>query len=256
MKKCTILVVLLFLLLPGLSLAGGNPEASLGEVIDALEAPFRPGTVSAGAIRDFQADFDQQAYLGALDRVERGSGRVAVRFDREGKRLVPRFRWEYTAPTEQEIISDGHTVWVYLPENNQVLVSPLPADDQPQRDDPLAFLTGLGQLSKRFHIAWASPSRTEQGDYRLLLTPLQPSSFIQKLVLVDDRAAVEAAIDRAAGRPLYPLQSATIFGAGDSRTTVIFHNIRLNRGLADSLFTFQPPKGVEVLHPEQGGLGF
>ncbi|MEZ4600927.1 MAG: outer membrane lipoprotein carrier protein LolA [Syntrophotaleaceae bacterium] len=248
MKRCLPRAVLLVLLLPVFALAGGSPEPSLKEVVTALEAPFRPG----GAIRDFRADFAQQSYLGALDRVEEGRGRVAVRFDRKGQEVTPRFRWEYALPTVQEIVSDGQTVWVYLPENNQVLISPLPADDQLKRDDPLAFLTGLGELSKRFQIRWADPARTEQGAFRLLLTPLQPSSFIEQLVLLVDPAVVHG----RAGQAKYPLRGATIFGPTDSRTTILFENLRVNQGLKNSLFTFEPPEGVEVVRPEEGGLGF
>jgi outer membrane lipoprotein carrier protein len=255
--KMLIIFVLLLTWLPATgSLANDSPEVPLAKVIQALETPFRTNAPSGRAIRDFQADFIQQAYLAALERVEEGSGRVAVRFDRDGQRLTPLFRWEYTAPTVQEIISDGRTVWVYLPENSQVLESVLPADGLEEREDPLAFLTGLGELSKRFRITWASPSRNEQGDYRLLLQPLRPSSMVEQLVLTVDSAAVPGEGRKAAGRPIYPVRSATIFGPSDSRTTIVFRNIRLNQGLADDRFTFAPPEGVEVLRPEQGGLGF
>jgi outer membrane lipoprotein carrier protein len=188
--------------------------------------------------------------------VEEGHGRVAVRFDRNGQKLKPLFRWEYAAPTVQEIVSDGRTVWVYLPENNQVLESPLPADDGQQRDDPLAFLTGLGQLSQRFKIDWASPARSEQGDYRLVLRPLQPSALVERLELSVVPAAVQGQAGRSGRRPVYPLRSATVYGSTDSRTTIIFSNVRLNQGLAEGRFQFQIPEGVEVLRPEQGGLGF
>jgi outer membrane lipoprotein carrier protein len=137
-----------------------------------------------------------------------------------------------------------------------VLESPLPADDGQQRDDPLAFLTGLGELSQRFRIDWASPARSEQGDYRLVLRPLQPSALLEKLELNVAPAAVQALSAGSGRRPVYPLRSATVYGSTDSRTTIIFSNVRLNQGLAEGRFQFQIPEGVEVLRPEQGGLGF
>lgn len=255
MKKSAIFVWLLLLLPVGYALANGSSEIPLKTVIAALETPFRTNAPPALAIRDFEADFVQQAYLGALDRVEEGSGRVAVRFEREGQRMVPLFRWEYISPTVQEIISDGQIVWVYIPENNQVLKSPLSPEGELE-EDPLAFLTGLGNLSKRFKISWASPARNEQGDYRLLLEPLRPSSLIEQLVLVVDSAAVKSLAGKGERRALYPLKAATIHGSGDSRTTILFRNVRINQGLKEERFRFQPPPGVEVLLPEQNGLGF
>jgi outer membrane lipoprotein carrier protein len=256
MKRLGFFTVLLFLLLTAATFANGGGDMMLKDVIKAVEGPFRAGAAPDRAIRDFQADFVQQAYLGALERVEEGHGRVAVRFDRDGQRLKPLFRWEYAAPTVQEIVSDGRTVWVYLPENKQVLESPLPADDQQERDDPLAFLTGLGELSRKFTIEWADPARSEQGDFRLLLRPRHPSALVEKLELNVLPAAVHAAVDGSSSRPVYPLRSATVYGSSDSRTTILFQNVRLNQGLSEDSFRFEVPPGVEVLKPEEGGLGF
>jgi outer membrane lipoprotein carrier protein len=257
MKRLGTFTLLLFLLLTAATFANGGSDVVLKDVVEAVERPFRASAAPDRAIRDFQADFIQQAYLGALDRVEEGHGRVAVRFDRDGQRLKPLFRWEYAAPTVQEIVCDGRTVWVYLPENNQVLESPLPADDQQLREDPLAFLTGLGELSRKFTIEWADPARSEQGNYRLLLRPRQPSTLVEKLELDVLPAAVQAATAPGSGRgPVYPLRSATVYGASDSRTTILFENVRLNQGLPEARFRFQVPPGVEVLKPDQGGLGF
>jgi outer membrane lipoprotein carrier protein len=256
MKRLGIFTLLLFLLLTAATFANGGSDVVLKDVVEAVERPFRASAAPDRAIRDFQADFVQQAYLGALERVEEGHGRVAVRFDRDGQRLKPLFRWEYTAPTVQEIVSDGRTVWVYLPENNQVLESTLPADDQQERDDPLAFLTGLGELSRKFTIEWADPARSEGGDYRLLLRPRHPSALVEKLELDVLPTAVQAAAVGSTRRPVYPLRSAIVYGSSDSRTTILFENVRLNQGLPETRFRFQVPPGVEVLKPEQGGLGF
>jgi len=252
MKYISCLAVLLVLLLTTGALANGSEEI-LNQVVQDLGQQFRTDGAPGSAIKDLQADFRQQAYLGSLDRVEEGHGRVAVRFDRRGQQLQPRFRWEYLAPSVQQIVSDGRTVWVYLPENQQVIESPLPADGGDGVDDPLAFLTGLGQLSRRFSVAWASPARDSEGHYRLLLTPRQPSAIVERLELVIDRAVL-AHEDQ--GHPVYPVKVATVFGPSDSRTTITFGNVRLNQGLPDSLFDFKVPEGVEVVRPDQQLFGF
>ena len=253
MKHITLLAVLLLTILASSALANGSDEL-LDKVVKGLEYQFRPNAAPGASIEDLQADFLQQAYLGSLDRIEEGRGRVAVRFDRRGDQLQPRFRWEYQLPSVQQIISDGRMVWVYLPENQQVVESPLPADGSDGVDDPLAFLTGLGQLSKRFTVAWASPALDAEGHYRLLLKPRKPSAIIQRLELVIDRTV--AAYKTNGHKPVYPVRVATVFGPNESRTTITFSNVRLNQGLKDSQFDFKVPEGIEVLRPDQQQFGF
>lgn len=253
MKYKSFLAILLVALFATGALANGSDEL-LDQVVRGLEHQFRDNAAPGASIEDLQADFLQQAYLGSLDRVEKGHGRVAVRFDRRGQQLQPRFRWEYEVPSVQQIISDGSTVWVYLPENQQVVESPLPADDSVGVDDPLAFLTGLGQLSKRFTVAWASPALDSEGNYRLLLKPRKPSAIIERLELVIDRAVVNP--NGSGRKPVYPVRVATVFGPNESRTTITFSNVRINKGLKDSLFDFKVPEGVEVLRPDQNPFGF
>ena len=253
MKHITLLAVLLLTILATSALANGSEEL-LDKVVHGLEYQFRSNAAPGASIEDLQADFRQQAYLGSLDRVEEGQGRVAVRFDRRGEQLQPRFRWEYQLPSVQQIISDGRTVWVYLPENQQVVESPLPAAASEGVDDPLAFLTGLGQMSKRFTVTWASPALDAEGHYRLLLKPRQPSAIIERLELVVDRAV--AAYKTNGRKPVYPVRVATVFGPNESRTTITFSNVRLNQGLKDSFFDFKVPEGIEVLRPDQQQFGF
>ncbi len=253
MKHISFFAVLLVTLLATSALANGGDEL-LDKVVRGLEYQFRANAAPGASIEDLQADFLQQAYLGSLDRIEEGQGRVAVRFDRRGQQLQPRFLWEYQLPSVQQIISDGSTVWVYLPENQQVVESPLPAGGSEGVDDPLAFLTGLGQLSQRFTVAWASPPLDSEGNYRLLLKPRNPSAIIERLELVIDRAVASYA--SPGQQPVYPVRVATVFGPNESRTSITFRNVRLNQGLKDSLFDFKVPEGIEVLRPDQNQFGF
>ena len=64
--------------------------------------------------RDFSADFHQISTLTALEITETASGKVY--FSHPGK-----MRWEYLVPTRNKIISDGNTLWIYRPDENQVV---------------------------------------------------------------------------------------------------------------------------------------
>lgn len=247
MKK-SILLQSLCLLVAVLGL-GSEVQAetvSLDTVVAALQAPFL-SSAAKNRIRDFQAEFTQEAYLSSLDQVQTASGRVTVQLAVNPTENA-RFRWEYLQPDPQLIVSDGRTVWVYMPDNHQVIESPFPEEEQTGTDNPLAFLTDLGHLDRQFDISWDEPRRSPAGDYRLLLKPRRPSAYLEQLVLEVDPAVV-------AGRIGFPLRAATLLGTADNRTTVRFSEPLVNQGPKPTLFRFTPPAGTEVLHPDQGAFG-
>jgi outer membrane lipoprotein carrier protein len=185
-------------------LAGPALAASLSDVIDTLEKPFQAGDEESLSYRinDYSADFFQESKIASLDRRQRATGSVEVAFDykaeRMGRDTVPtvKFRWEYEQPTTQEIVSDGETMWVYLPENNQVIQSNIEMVNKANQNDPMTFLTGLGNLSRDFSIFWGVPNKDIDGNYVLELSPRRVSSLINKLIIVVDRYAVEAYLNR------------------------------------------------------------
>lgn len=181
-----------------LSLASPAWPASLGDVISALETPFQTGTDEKLRIYDYSADFFQESKIASLDRLQRANGEVEVAFDYQGTETVPRvkFRWQYEQPTNQEIVSDAKTLWVYLPENNQVIQSDIEMVNRSRQNDPMTFLTGLGNLSRDFSIRWAVPNQDVEGNHVLELIPRRVSSLINKLIIVVDRYAVEAYLNR------------------------------------------------------------
>ncbi|GEM_PF-204899 len=172
---------------------------ALNDVIHTLETPFQTKTAKELRIFDYSADFFQESKIASLDRLQRATGRVEVSFDYKRPQTVPdvMFRWQYEQPTTQEIVSDGKTLWVYLPENNQVIQSDIEMINKSRQNDPMTFLTGLGNLSRDFLIRWATPNTDIDGNYVLELTPRRASSLINRLVIVVDRFAVEADQNRA-----------------------------------------------------------
>ena len=69
-------------------------------------------------MHDLQADFNQRTYVAALKREEKGSGELFLK-KRDGGAM---FRFNYLKP-KQQIISNGKSVWFYLPENKQVILT-------------------------------------------------------------------------------------------------------------------------------------
>lgn len=247
--------------------------SDLDDIINTLETPFQAATADQHRIHDYSADFFQESKIASLDRVQQASGTVDVAFDElagQAGTAVPRVRflWRYDAPTIQQIVSDGETMWVYLPDNNQVIVSKRDSISQAGQNDPLAFLTGLGNLSRDFSIDWAMPNLDGDGNYRLEMTPRRTSSLIGKLLIVVDRFAVESFRKRSGkehtaaangspspgrdpdpGGPRFPILSTTVYDPSGNSTVIRFSNLRINQGLPDTAFDFTVPEGVQVVRP-------
>jgi len=258
MNRIVLLVLVLLALLPVPQTASAAADVSLNDVIKALDEPFKANSATPSAIADFQADFTQESRVASLDRIQKGRGRVTVKFNRarSDRPVPPLFRWEYDQPTRQEIVSNGKTMWVYVPENHQVIPSDIETSAQPRGDDPLAFLTGLGNLSRDFQIGWADPDRDGEGNHILELRPRQPSAMLQKLLVVVARDAVAGQSRRGKPGSTFPILSTTVYDPSDNSTRIEFSGVRVNRRMPNSFFDFVPPAGVEVVRPTGQGVGF
>jgi len=254
MKHLLLLALLCWMPIAGSAWAE-EARVGMSDVIRAVEEPFQANAPKDLAIRDFEADFFQESRIVSLDRVQNGRGRVLVKFDHNRGDRVPKalFRWDYDQPTTQEIVSDGETVWVYLPDNNQVIQSEIELAAQSRPDDPVTFLTGLGNLSRDFQIGWAEPNRDMDGNFILELSPRRASPMIQRLLLVVNREAVAPSGRPASFGDIFPLLSSTVFDPSGNSTIIEFSAPRVNRGIPDSTFRFMPPAGVEVIRPSNEG---
>ncbi|HEY5672319.1 MAG TPA: outer membrane lipoprotein carrier protein LolA [Malonomonas sp.] len=247
--------VLFLCLLPTMSVAANT---SLSDVIRTLETPFQPsGSGGGGTIEDFQAEFFQESQIASLDRVQRGEGNVTFRFVSHGRDRVPQamFRWEYRRPDIQEIVSDGRTLWVYLPENRQVIESDITEVSLRQSDNPITFLSGLGNLSRDFNIRWGAPNSDRDGNYILDLQPRRGSQLIQTLQIVVDRDAVSDYHNKQTGR-LFPILATRVTDPNGNQTSIEFREIRVNRNISERFFAFRTPAGVEVVRPSGDQLGY
>lgn len=280
-----------------------NPAwaAGLNDVISAIENPFSycvDEKKNDKVIESYTADFFQQSRIASLDREQRARGELKVLFDYEHKECSIRtdrgkvptvmFHWQYAEPTRQELVSDGKTMWVYLPENNQVIQSDIGLVSKARESNPMTFLTGLGNLSRDFQISFATPNRDVEGNYILELRPRRTTTLFNRMLIVVNRFAVDrlGAEDKAVpqepkskfekelaklnppkpapgegfgsrrGSDDFPMLSTTVYDPNGNSTLIEFSNIRYNVGLSPGAFRFLLPAGVEVVRPTGKEMGF
>ncbi|HEY6873764.1 MAG TPA: outer membrane lipoprotein carrier protein LolA [Geobacteraceae bacterium] len=220
------------------SAAAATPGATPKEVVAALEKGY-------GALADLQADFSQRTTIASLNREERGSGEL---FIKKGAGSAAMFRFNYTKP-RQQIISNGKSVWYYLPDNKQVMVSDAATLFAGGNAIALSYLTGMGHLSADFTAAFAEEGRDKKGDYVIDLVPRKKSPVLAKLRLTVAARAVEEFLASGSVRDPFPVVSSVVFDQLGNRTRIDYGRIRVNRGLGSDRFTFRVPAGVEVIKP-------
>lgn len=204
-------------------------DEELASVLEALETPFRATTPASQQIRDFAADFVQLSTVVAIDRIQRGEGKVWFKFPmtRQENTFLPMFRWDYELPNEQQILSDGISLWVYVPENRQVIVSKMDQVEAEYGDNPAAFFTALGDLAKIFAVSWGSDQQDTQGNYRLLLTPRRPSQFFQQIEVIVDQQTV-LAHQQGGMSQVFPLVATQVTDPQGNLTRITFGAVRWN----------------------------
>lgn len=175
---------------------------------------------------DFVADFQQENQVKALNRTLKARGKVY--FKRPGRML-----WRYEEPKGQFVLADGKHLYLYNPEESQVLKTPL--QNAFRSDIPLSFLLGIGNLKRDFQAALRG---TEKGQYAVQLTPRGDPGAVGELLLGVDAQSYDI------------LWVRIVDGVGNVNR-VRFSNLQRGVGLQDSLFRPQLPAGAEVV--ELGG---
>lgn len=174
------------------------------------------------AVRDFTADFVHESEGGLLKKkqVERG----VVQVKKPGK-----MRWDYKSPEQKLFLSDGHRIYLHVPADNQVVISPVPEQDQ--ATTAVLFLVGKGNLTRDFNVSYVDGGGPDS--YALRLEPKLPERDYDWLQLVVDRRTLQ-------------IRSLTAADSQGGRSTFQFSNFKENSGLADKTFTFKIPRGAEV----------
>ena len=178
--------------------------------VDAADLPDVVATVEQGYqhLTDLQADFKQKTTIASIGRSEKGGGELLLRRAKGG---AAQFRFDYSKPAQQ-IVSDGKSLWYYVPESKQVIVSDMAAFFAGGNNLAMAYLTGMGQLSKDFTAR--SAGKDKQGNYLLDLTPKKPSAVLAKLQLAVAATAVEQFRSAGSAQVPFPLVASVVTDGG------------------------------------------
>ncbi|HEY6009282.1 MAG TPA: outer membrane lipoprotein carrier protein LolA [Geobacteraceae bacterium] len=260
MTRAFLTAALLLLVLGGYADAADKLHVGLRDVIDTVEQSYRQ-------LDNVTADFFQRSTMSGNQRELRAEGEMIVKPPSGNDPLM--FRFDYFRPTKQEIVSDGRTLWFYMPESRQVIRSDVRElfgtmrfdPEHPDHRRPVNFLQGLGRISRDFTITFSEQQQDAAGNYVLVLEPLRPTAFITKMFMVVRQEAVLNRKDpqffKARGEEfrrnlLFPILSTTVVDHQGNTTIMEFTNIRANSFVSPSMFDFVVPANVQIVRPPTG----
>ncbi len=171
-------------------------------------------------IRDFTADFTLTTTSGLSLGGGSDRGKVIV------KKPV-RMRWTLETGSRHEVVSDGTRLFNYFPKDK--VVNEVALNDQ--TSTALLLLTGRGDITRDF-TAKMAPNQPP-GEWRLTLMPRTPQPDYKEITLAVDRTTLR-------------LMGLDILDDQGTVRAFRFSNLRENQGIADSVFTFRIPPGVDV----------
>ncbi len=176
------------------------------------------------SVTTMQGSFIQQLY--GKDGTVKETTRGQLYLQRPGK-----FRWIYTGPEAQQIISDGKNIWIYDQELDQVTVRPL---NQTISSTPAVILMQKSIPDSQFKVT-EMDDNTSNWDWFYL----QPH---RKNV---DFKAVQLGMDNQG-----QLQQMVLYDKIGQKTVITF-KATSNQPINARQFSFTPPAGVDVIGTPQ-----
>lgn len=221
--RLTTIILIVWGLGTGLAAAAepskASPGAGLNTILDGIEKRY--------AGKGFSAAFFQESMLKAMQISDTAEGRLIVK-------RPDKMRWEYVLPDKQTIITDGQSLWIYRPEDNQVMVGKAP--EFFGQGKGAGFLSDMKQIRKSFKIQKVSSEN--QAYHRLELIPGKPSDDLSKIVLSVAKAD-------------FQVDQVVTFNAYGDETIIVLSDYQFDLNPDDGLFNMEIPDGADVVRVDK-----
>ncbi len=201
-----------------LNSATGQSSLTLDEILDGVEKRY--------ALSGFSARFDQVSTIKAMEISDTAFGKIFIK--RPGM-----MRWEYEKPEKQIIITDGKKLWVYKPEDNQVMIGSAPSYFGEGKG--ANFLADIKSIRRKFKV---TIEKNGGDDYHLLKLMPQKKSF--------DLSVIYLSISKQT----FDVVKIVTLNEYKDETIIKLSNLQFRKDLSDLMFSFEVPKGTDILHME------
>jgi len=215
LRKLILIILMMAIPVSSLSEETALPSMSVDEILARVEKIY---TASR-----FSTAFIQTSTIKAMEITDSASGKLYIQYP--GK-----MRWEYLEPESQIIVTDGLQLWMYRPEDNQVMLGQASAFFSEGKG--AGFLSDIRLLRKDFKITLED---IRFGDfYNLKLVPLETNWDIAYVRLLVSRTT-------------FRIAQIFTYNAYEDVTRIELVDPQFNESFDNAFFTFEIPKGVDVL---------
>ena len=136
------------------------------------------------------------------------------------------FRWETKSPSEQLIVANGNSLWIYDKDLEQATKQNV---DNQVGNTPALLLSGdPSKIDKNFKITQPYNNK----NYYVLYPKSDNASF------------KNLSVSFSGGKPVMMVLNDTL----GQTTSIKFNGIKMNPKISSSQFKFTPPKGVDVIN--------
>jgi outer membrane lipoprotein carrier protein len=194
-----------------------------GLALSATTSSFATATADVdkylAGLASWTADFTQTIDDGHGKIMRSAAGKLYLQ--KPGK-----FRWDYVEPSEQLILADGKHIWFYDKDLQQANVRDM---DATLASSPAVLLSGSASVGTQFEV-----------------TALPASEGLEWYQLIPKRADTDFQLVRI-GFIKGELTSMFLADKLNQVTQLTFSHPQRNAKFAPDLFSFVPPKGVDVI---------
>ena len=196
----------------------GTLNMRVDQILDEVEKIY--------TVAGFSADFVQASTVKAMEITDSASGKLWVQYP--GK-----MRWVYQSPEKQIIVSDGEHLWIYRPEDNQVLRGMADA----------FFGDGKGA-------GFLSDIRKIRDDFNITLEDIRFGNFYSLMMEPRQKTWDLVRINLLVSKENYHITQVYTYNAYGDLTRIEFSNLEFTDAMDPSLFEFKMPANVDILELE------
>lgn len=220
MRNCFLSFACALLMLPGLRCLGQSSNVSVASLAHAVDQHYN-------SLKSFKAAFTEIYQAPGISRSESGT----LWLKKPGK-----MRWEYYDPQEKLFVSNSQTAYFYVPGERQARKTSVKNLDDLR--SPLRYLLGKTKLQKELEALSFAPD----------ISPLQSGDTVLRGIpkALKDRVS-EVLLEVNSTHQIVRILIRELDGA---TTDFHFSQIQENVPVADSLFRFSSPPGVETIEDE------
>jgi outer membrane lipoprotein-sorting protein len=187
-------------------------------------------------LESFSAKYSRTTTTPALDNVFRTQANQTATGVIQWKQLS-KLRLDQSDPNQEALMTDGQTVWWYLPTEKQVRIY-RDVDLSGELSPLLTFMSGIKTLREKFNIKEAPTEDARKDQTGLVLEAKGRSEEAGHIIIYCDQQ--------------FSLTGFRLSSLTGEKTDFFLEDQKINPGFEDDFFVLKIPRGATVIEESEG----